>query len=248
MSTRLDSRTRASRVVLADVHVMLGEALATFLASADDVRVVGTLRVENGFAERVASLHPDVVVVDFGDGPTPVGSAVRAVHRAAPFAAVVVISASIDAGVAVDAAYAGADGWVPKTGSLEDLVGAIRAVGDGRGCYPQEHVGALLRALRQSSVGSPVPLGLPSALSPREVEVLGYLLAGSRDSEIAAAMRLSLPTVRTHVRNLLRKLGVHSRVDAARMAAIAGLEPRGPNRSDRSSRPVTVAPVHEMTT
>lgn len=231
MSTRQDPKKRASRVVLAGEHVMLEEALATFLAAADDVRVVATLRLENGLADRVASLRPDVVVLDFGDGLTRVGAAVRAIHTASPSASVVVISASTDGAVAVEAAYAGADGWVAKTGSLGDLVSAIRAVRDGHGWYPEEHVGALLRALRRSTGYMPLPRGLPAALSPREVEVLGYLLAGSRDSEIAASMRLSLPTVRTHVRNLLRKLGVHSRVDAARMAAVAGLEPRAAQRA-----------------
>ena len=230
MSTTQNPRSRASRVVLVGEHAMLGEALAAFLVGVEDVRVVATLHVEDGLADRVASQHPDVVVVDFGDGPNRVGATIRAIHTAASSAAVVVVSASTDAAVAVEAACAGADGWVAKTGSLQDLVGAIRAVRDGHGWYPEEHVGALLRALRRSTEGTPVHLGLPAALSPREREVLGYLLAGGRDSEIAASMRLSLTTVRTHVRNLLRKLGVHSRVDAARMAAVAGWSPARPAR------------------
>jgi DNA-binding NarL/FixJ family response regulator len=209
---------------------MLGEALATFLAAADDLRVIATLRIEHGLAERVAGLRPDVVVLDLGDGPSRVGVAVRSIVTAAPSAAVVVVSGDPDLAAAVEAAYAGANGWVAKTGSLEDLIGAIRAVRDGHGWYPEEQVGALLRALRGSTAGVPPPLGLPAALSPRESEVLRHLLAGSRDSEIAASMGLSLPTVRTHVRNLLRKLGVHSRVDAARMAAAAGWRPVQPDR------------------
>lgn len=226
MSTSQDPPSRECRVVLTGAHAMLAEALTAFLAGAGDVRVIGTLRVDGDLTDRVARLRPDVVVVDLGDGPTRAGAVVRAVRRAAPSPAVVVVSASTDAAVAVEAAGAGADGWVAKTGSLEDLVGAIRAVRDGHAWYSEEHVGAILRELRRSAAGMRVPFGLPAALSAREVEVLGYLLTGSRDSEIAASMRLSPPTVRTHVRNLLRKLGVHSRVDAARLAADAGLEPR----------------------
>lgn len=225
MSTGEDPRSRGSRVVLADEHVMLGEALASFLAAADDVRVVATLRVDHGLPGRVASLRPDVVVVDCGDGPARVGATVGAVRAASPSTAVVVISANSDVAVVLEAACAGADGWVAKAGSLDDLVRAIRAVRAGHAWYPEEHIGAILRALRRSTAGKPILLGLPAELSPREVEVLGYLLTGSRDSEIAISMRLTVPTVRTHVRNLLRKLGVHSRVDAARLAARAGLEP-----------------------
>jgi DNA-binding NarL/FixJ family response regulator len=204
---------------------MLGEALAAFLAGTDDVRVVATLRVDNGLAARIARLRPDVVVLDLGDGPTPVGALVRAIRRSEAAPAVVVVSASTDTAMAVDAARAGADGWVPKTSSLDDLVGAIRAVRNGNGRYPEAHVGAILRALRRTASGERVPDGLPSVLSPREVDVLRYLLAGRHDDEIAVELGLSLPTVRTHVRNLLRKLGVHSRVEAARLGADAGLDP-----------------------
>lgn len=224
---------RASRVVLASEHAMLGEAFAAFLGESRDVRVVGTLHVDEALSERVSGLSPDVVVIDLGDGPTRAGAVVQTIRRSPTPPAVVVVSASTDAELVVEAACAGADGWVAKTGSLEDLVDAIRVVRDGDGWYPPQHVGAILRALRRSTSGTPITSGLPAELSPRETEVLGYLLGGSRDSGIAASMRVSLPTVRTHVRNVLRKLGVHSRVDAARLAADAGMEPLAA-RSDRA--------------
>ena len=211
------------RVVVVDEHRMFAEALRVVLSAEDDLRVVGTARpTDPELVQLVGGLRPDVVVIDVGPLGARPSRVVGAIGAAVPGARVVVLTAVRDVPRMTDVARAGAAAWLPKESPTSDLLAAIRAVRLGHACYPPADLGAVLRALADTPDRAGDPLG---RLSGQERRVLGGMVDGLTGPELATALHLSLGTVRTHTRKVFTKLGVHSRLEAVKVARAAGVVP-----------------------
>ena len=214
------------RVLLVDSHAMLTDALTVRLSSADDLWVVGSVSPEDPrLIDIVRTQRPDVITTEVGQAAVATGGLLRKLRAAWPPAQLVVLTASHDNAHAVAAARAGAAAWVSKESSLEHLLEVLRGVPLGYAFYPPQQLGAVLRELRDDVQRARDCSARLDVLSHREREVLLRMVDGKPVNQIAAESVVSTSTVRTHVRSILTKLGVRSRLEAVSVARAAGLRP-----------------------
>lgn len=215
------------RVLVVDDHEHFTEALERMLERQSDVRLVGAVRTaEEAFAilEQASDDGPDVVLLDL-DLPGMDGiAATRRLRDVAPSVKVVIVTALQDPEVVADAVAAGACGYVPKTSAVEDLMSVLRRAAAGELVLPDRDLAAVLERLR---AGRPKPGGevALARLSPRETEVLRGLASGRTTTEIAQVLGISALTVQSHVKSVLAKLEVHSKIEAVTLAWRHGLAP-----------------------
>ncbi|MGH3521284.1 MAG: LuxR C-terminal-related transcriptional regulator [Mycobacterium sp.] len=206
------------RVLLVDDQQMLIEALAARLSATPGIVVVGHCTTRDPHPDGLAALlRPDVITIEVAQA----GDAARLLtlfRTAWPPARFVVLTASRDPEQAVEAARAGADGWVSKESSIDTLTDALRCAGRGHASFPPEQLGRVLGELRADVGRAQRREGPLEVLTPRERDVLMGFAQGQRPAEIAGELGMSAHTVRTHTNKIFAKLGVHSRLEAVTVA------------------------------
>lgn len=229
------------RVLLVDDQQMLIEALAARLSSIPDIVVVGHCTTRGPHPDVLATLlRPDVITIEVAQAHNA-APPLALFHAAWPPARVVVLTASRDPRQAVEAARAGADGWVSKESSIETLADALRSASRGHAYFPPEQLGHVLRDLRADVGRVQRREGPLDLLTPRERDVLTCLALGRCPAEIADDLGMSANTVRTHTNKIFTKLGVHSRLEAVSVAR--GALRRGQSPPTAQSPPTGVAAV-----
>lgn len=214
------------RVLLIDDHKMLTDVLAARLSAAADMWVVGSAATDDPRLPRlIPALHPEMIITEVGPVAAETSRLLHGMGAAQPGVHLVVLTGSQDDTHAVAAARAGAAAWVPKVSSVGHLLGVLRAVRQGHAYYPPRQLGVVLRELRADVRRSRDRSARLTVLSPRERDVLLRMIDGKPVSQIAAESLVSPNTVRAHIRSILAKLGVHSRLEAVRVARSAGLPP-----------------------
>jgi DNA-binding NarL/FixJ family response regulator len=166
-------------------------------------------------------LRPELVLMDLQMPRMDGFEATREIKRELPSTIVLVLTAFEEPTYLMEALKAGASGYVLKHMSPQQIVGAIRRVLDGECPLNQEVAMELLTRLieEKHEKKSPAPTpSLSTPLSPREVEILELLVRGQRNQQIAGDLSISLSTVKNHVHNIITKLGVSDRVQAAIVA------------------------------
>ena len=211
------------RVLLADAHSLFREALSSALAAEPDLAVVAEARDGLEAVAEAARSEPEVAVLD-AELPNCDGvRATRLIRDRLPGCRVVVLAAEEDHDTLADAVQAGASGYLTKASPLTDLVEAIRAVHRGDTLVPARMLGGLLGRLVNRRHEQSSAVRRMGRLTPREKEVLSLLAEGGDNDSIAQALVISPQTARTHIQNVLVKLGVHSRLEAAALAIQNGL-------------------------
>ncbi|WP_326696798.1 response regulator transcription factor [Streptomyces sp. NBC_01754] len=205
------------KVLLVDDHQVVRRGLRTFLEVQDDIEVVGEAADgAQGVAEAEA-LRPDVVLMDVKMPGTDGIEALRRLRELDNPAKVLIVTSFTEQRTVVPALRAGASGYVYKDVDPDALAGAIRSVHAGHVLLQPEVAGALLS---QEDTGGGTGRG--STLTEREREVLGLIADGRSNREIARALVLSEKTVKTHVSNILMKLDLSDRTQAALWAVRHG--------------------------
>jgi NarL family two-component system response regulator LiaR len=208
--------SRPIRVMLVDDHTMVRRGLATFLMVYDDLKLVG--EAENG-ADAIrlcAEILPDVVLMDMVMPGMDGVSATRAIRQQFPTVQVIALTSFKEGELIRNALEAGAIGYLLKDVSTEELARAIRAAHGGRATLSPDVAQVIVSASRQ-----PPKPGLD--LTKRERAVLALLVEGLNNTQIAAKLTVSPSTVKSHVSNILSKLGVSSRTEAVTLALRQGL-------------------------
>jgi DNA-binding NarL/FixJ family response regulator len=198
------------RVLLVDDHQVVRRGLRTFLEIQDDIEVVGEASDGAEGIERAEELRPDVVLMDVKMPGMDGIEALRKLRELANPARVLVVTSFTEKRTVVPALRAGAAGYVYKDIDPDALAGAIRSVHAGHVLLQPEVAGALLSPDDHSS-----GQGRGTTLTEREREVLGLIADGRSNREIARALVLSEKTVKTHVSNILMKLDLADRTQAA---------------------------------
>ncbi|GAA4981285.1 DNA-binding NarL/FixJ family response regulator [Nonomuraea thailandensis] len=203
------------RVLIADDHPVVRQGLRTFLDLQDDITVVGEAGDGAQAVELVGELSPDVLLLDL---KMPVMDGLGALERLSGSATRIVVLTSVsDPSDVGPAMRAGAAGFLYKDVDPTALVQAVRAVHGGQVLLAPEAAEAMLATAADAVVPAPVPL------TEREREVLALIAAGRSNREIARSLAVAEKTVKTHVSNVLMKLGVQDRTQAALYAVRHGL-------------------------
>jgi NarL family two-component system response regulator LiaR len=151
--------------------------------------------------------------------------ATRRIREISPDAKVVVLTAMQDPEIIADALAAGACGFVPKTRAVDELMDVVRRAAAGELVMPARDLAPVLEQLRHGR--APEGERLLRRLTPRESEILRSFAAGETTSQVAENLGISALTVQSHVKNILAKLGVHSKIEAVTLAWRHGLSPAG---------------------
>lgn len=209
------------RVLLVDDHVAVREALAIVFEREDDCTVVA--QVGSLDEARAALADYDVAVVDLdldhGDGET----LIRELYQANPHGTILALTASAERTAIALAVEAGANGVLHKSVRLNDIIGAMRCLGEGGQLHSSAELLELIRlAGREREQRRDVELAL-ARLTPRERDVLVALAEGCNDREIGLRLGISADTIRTHMVHILDKLQVESRLQALIFALRHGL-------------------------
>jgi DNA-binding NarL/FixJ family response regulator len=211
----------ALRIVIVDDHPLTREALSSLLG-AHGFDVVGLASDGTEAIREVGRLQPDLVLLDLSMPGVDGLSALPLLREAAPECEVVVLTASGTEENLLQAIRAGAAGYLLKTEPPERIASFLDAVANGEAALSGAVARRLLEQVRSSNGrGSGVPDLIASTLSARELEVLLLLDDHLGTDEIAKRLYISEHTVRSHVKNLLRKLGVSSRREALEQLAVA---------------------------
>ncbi|MFJ6013683.1 response regulator [Streptomyces sp. NPDC092952] len=208
---------RTIRVLLVDDHQVVRRGLRTFLEIQDDIEVVGEAADGAEGVARTEELRPDVVLMDVKMPGTDGIEALRRLRELENPAKVLIVTSFTEQRTVIPALRAGASGYVYKDVDPDALAGAIRSVHAGHVLLQPEVAGALLA---QEDPGGGTGRG--STLTEREREVLGLIADGRSNREIARALVLSEKTVKTHVSNILMKLDLADRTQAALWAVRHG--------------------------
>jgi NarL family two-component system response regulator LiaR len=203
------------RVVIIDDQGVVRKGIRVFLESDGDIKVVGEAESgENGIA-LVHDLKPDVVVLDVMmpgmDGVT----AATAIRLDSPTTEIIALSSAVEHKWIVGMIRAGAIGYLPKTVKIQDLCRAIHAVASGQIQLAPEAAEELMHEMRAPVEEEP--------LTPRELDVLHHLASGLSNKEIARCLYITEKTVKTHMSNIIAKMGVESRTQAALVAVQKGI-------------------------
>jgi two-component system, NarL family, response regulator LiaR len=205
------SSSQPIRVMLVDDHMMVRRGLATMLRVFDDLQLAGEAESGEAAIELCAEVLPDVILMDMSLPMMDGATATRAIRKQFPQIQIIALTSFKEGKVIQHALEAGAIGYLLKDVSADELVGAIRAAHAGRVTLSPEAAQALVETANQP----PVP-GLD--LTERELEVLALMVEGLNNTQIAGRLTVSTSTVKSHVSNILSKLGVASRTEAVTLA------------------------------
>ncbi len=234
-------RGESSQVLIADDHPLFRDALRRILDEEPGLEVVGEAGDGLEALQMCRRLRPDLVLMDVGMPNLDGLEATRVIKQELPLTVVLVITALQDLNLLAQALKAGAGGYILKHGSPQSILEAIRAALSGESPLDQELAGDLLRLLDEAPRGEKSASIAPylgedpsgdggrssplELLSPRELEVLWLMVEGRTNGQIAESLRVSVSTVKKHVRQVLAKMEVSDRVQAVVRAMELGVRP-----------------------
>jgi DNA-binding NarL/FixJ family response regulator len=203
------------KTLIVEDHTLVSEGLEVMLSMADDLELVGVERSGESAIERVKSESVDVVLMDVNLGPAMNGlEATRQIKEGSPATKVLVLTMFTDPGTVAEAVKAGADGYLSKGSSRDNVLQAIRDVAEGRSVLDPNVTEGIFGRIGGKD---------PHALSDRELTVLQELSHGKSTRAVAEHIHVSEETVKTYLKQIFRKLDVHDRTEAVAEAFRRGL-------------------------
>jgi two-component system response regulator NreC len=210
------------RILLADDHIVMRTGLRALLERQPNLEVVGESENGRETVELVASLRPDVVVMDVGMPILNGIEATKTIVSESPATSVVILSMHADESYVMRALKAGARAYLLKDSAAADLIGAIQAVSQNKSFFSPKVSRIMaedyVRVLKQKGAVDSYDL-----LTGREREILQLLIEGKANKEIATALNISPYTVETHRSHILQKLNLHNSVELVLYAVRKGI-------------------------
>jgi DNA-binding NarL/FixJ family response regulator len=210
------------RVLLVDDHDLFRSGLVNLL-SEHGLHVVG--EAENGDValRLVRELAPDVVIMDLNMPGPPGVDVIRQMTSIAPLTRVVVLTISADDSDVINAVMGGACGYLLKDSSVDQLIAGIRSAAAGESLISPQIAAKMLQILRAQRSSVDAAETIRAELSDREIEVLKLIANGNDNAEIARVLFISPKTVKNHISNILMKLQMENRIQAAVYAVRSGI-------------------------
>ncbi|WP_416192443.1 response regulator [Neisseria sp. CCUG12390] len=201
------------QIILIDDHTLFRSGIKALLSRQSDFEVIGEASDGLSGVKLVEQQQPDIVLLDL-DMPVMNGrEALAQILSANPNQTVIMLTVSEDSDDLTECMRIGARGFLLKNINADFLLDSIRKAVDGDNVFSPEMTSRLVQSL--ISPAAPRTDAALSALTPRELEILGYLAAGHSNKVIARHLDLAESTIKVHVQNILRKLNLSSRVQAA---------------------------------
>jgi len=210
-------------IAIIEDHQVLVDALNYLIRSESDLNFVGGAGSLEEGRELIRQASPDVLLLDVG---LPDGNGldlITDVKKFSPDTQVVVLTRYSDESTLMRAIDSGVSGFLPKGCTLPELMNTIRKAANGEIVMPPSLLVGLLKRIPRDKAVVTDDENIREHLTPRERDILAHLARGKSVSAIAEELSISTLTVRTHIRNLLSKLGVHSRLEAVTYAIRNGL-------------------------
>ena len=205
------------RVALVDDQELFRQGLMMLLGVEDGIEVVGEASDGVAAAELAASVVPDVILMDVRMPRRSGIEACVALKEVAPSAQIIMLTVSDEEADLYEAVKNGASGYLLKNSSIDEVAQAIRVVAEGQSLISPSMATKLLNEFKQISRSDRQQLSSPR-LTDRELEVLNLVAQGLNNRDIAKRLYISENTVKNHVRNILEKLQLHSRMEAVMYA------------------------------
>ena len=222
------------RVLLADDHQLFREGLANILNAQPDFEVVGEASDGLEVLVKARKLVPDLILMDIGMPGCDGVEATQQVKRELPDVVIVMLTVRDEDEKLFEAIKSGAQGYLLKTIRSRELLSMLRGAVRGEAAITPALGGRMLEEFRHlSHLARTVPADEVIALTRREQEVLGLVAQGASDVEVAVALVLSVHTVKSHMRNILSKLHLGQRHQAALYALREGLIHSPPDLSPK---------------
>ena len=203
------------RVLVVDDHALFRRGLQMVLEQESDIEVVGEASDGTEAVQKAAEHYPDIVLMDVRMPRRSGIEACTAIHETVPSAKIIMLTISDEENDLYEAIKAGAMGYLLKEISIEEVASAIRAVHGGQSLISPSMAAKLITEFASLSRRGDDRRQVPTPrLTEREMEVLKLVAKGLNNRDIAAELFISENTVKNHVRNILEKLQLHSRMEA----------------------------------
>jgi DNA-binding NarL/FixJ family response regulator len=219
----MDERQSESlRVLIVDDHDLFRTGLRNLLEE-QNVQVIGEAATGAEAVRIVREIAPDVVVMDLNMPGMGGVDATRHISSIAPLTRVVMLTISDEDNDVMDAILAGACGYLLKDSSIEDLISGIEAAAKGESLISPTIAAKVLQRVRATSANPEIATQIRAELSDREIQVLKLIANGKDNAVIAGELHISPKTVKNHISNILMKLQIDNRIQAAVYAVRSGL-------------------------
>ncbi|ODA65926.1 Nitrate/nitrite response regulator protein NarL [Methyloligella halotolerans] len=207
------------RVLLVDDHPLFRRGVAELIAAEPDLEVVGEAASADEGIALASDLDPDLILMDLNMGDGSGLDALKTIKDSGLKARIIMLTVSENEADFLRAVRIGAGGYLLKGSEPEEILEKVRQAARGETVFAEPLMGLLVGALREG--GTPPPPPSEECLTAREREILHLICAGKSNKHIARELNISDGTVKVHVKNLLRKLNLQSRLEAAVWALTA---------------------------
>lgn len=210
----------AIRILIVDDHGLIRAGLRALLEDEDGLEVVGEAASAEELLPQIGQLHPDIVLLDIGLPGMDGIEATRRIKARFPEVLTLILSVYEEESMLHEAISAGASGYIVKRAAEAELIYAVRTITQG---YLYIHPAITRLLLPDLSPPAKTDLNAFGDLTPREIEIMGYIIRGFTNRQVAEALTISVRTVEGHRSNLMGKLGLKSRVELVDYAEKNGL-------------------------
>lgn len=214
----MDTKSGKVRILLADDHTIFRDGLRKLLEAEPDLEIVGEAGDGADAITQVQQVKPDLLLLDLAMPRVPGLEALREVIALKTPVKTILLTAAIEKKQIIEALQVGARGVVLKEAATQMLIRAIRTVMGGQYWVGREAVADMGTYLKQQIASQPAPKAKSYGLTRREIEILGTIVGGLSNKEIAQKFSLSEDTVKHHLTNIFDKVGVSSRLELALFA------------------------------